>query len=296
MVSAAHFAFEAIGTKWAIDLTEAIAAERQEALYARIRARIDQFDRAYSRFREDSLLSSLTRQSGSFVFPPDAEQLFGLYEELYRITNGAVTPLIGQVLVDAGYDKTYSLEPKALTHPPAWEEVLAFQRPTTLITQRPLQLDVGGLGKGYAIDLIAELLIEEGIHSFCVEAGGDMIQRSTAGSALRVGLEDPEDPTQVLGVATISNASICGSAGNRRRWKSFHHIIDPHRLVSPEEIAALWVVASTTLLADAMTTALFFARPEVLQEYYRFEYLILHQDRSIRSSSGFPAELFLAAT
>ncbi len=287
------FRFEAIGTSWSIDITDPLSLDRASLLLEKIRARIELFDRAYSRFRADSLVTEMSTRTGMFVLPEDAVPMMRLYEELYHVTNGAMTPLIGQVLVEAGYDANYSLQPRELHHPPAWEQAMRFSPPSRLEVKQPIVLDVGAMGKGYLIDLVSDLLLQQGMRSFCVEAGGDMRQCDEKGGRLRVGLEHPADATQVIGVAEIAGQSICGSAGNRRVWSTFHHIIDPHTLTSPKNILALWVVADTTMLADAMTTALFFVPPEVLLKYYSFEYVILYPDHTFKISKGFPGEVFL---
>lgn len=288
------FVFEGIGTRWVIDIEDSIDDIRAGDLLHRMKARIEQFDRAYSRFRPDSLVTQFSERTGTYVLPEDAAPMMRLYEQLYRITKGLMTPLVGQLLVDAGYDATYSLQPKELHEPPAWEEAIVFESSTSMLTiKRPVVLDVGAMGKGYLIDLVSGILIEEGVRSFCVEAGGDMLQRHARSTPLRVGLEHPEDTTQVIGVVDLLNASLCGSAGNRRTWSTFHHIMNPKTLTSPRDILAVWAVASTTMLADAMTTALFFVSPDVLERYYSFEYLVMYADRSIKASRGFPAELFI---
>lgn len=289
-----HFSFKAIGTTWVIDIDERLLPAQEADLLAKILARIDLFDKAYSRFRPDSTVSEMARTSGTYLFPTDAEPMLRLYQQLYQITKGAVTPLIGQVLVDAGYDPQYSLQPKALQRPPTWEEAIEFQSPSTLIAKQPIQLDFGALGKGYLIDLVGSLIWDQGFRSFCVDAGGDMVQRSATGEMLRVGLEHPENEVEAIGVATLLNASLCGSAGNRRRWDKYHHIMNPHSLSSPREILAVWVIAKTTLVADAMTTALFFTEPETLLKYFSFEYLMMFADHSVKMSPHFSAEVFTA--
>lgn len=284
--------FEAIGTLWQIDLYQDIPADEQEILLAEIKNRIDIFDRNYSRFRDDSLIMKMSRQSGKYRLPDDAEPLFSMYEKLYTITQGHVTPLIGQVLVEAGYDQHYSLAEKTLHPAPLWEENLEYAYPA-LTVKKPVLLDMGALGKGYLIDIVSDILIRHEIGSFCVDAGGDMLHRRSDGSTLRVGLEHPENSAQVVGVATLGNQSLCGSAGNRRAWGRFHHIIDPYKLESPRHILGLWTIAETALLADAMSTCLFFVPPEKLLSHYQFEYLILFADHSVQQSQGFEAEVFV---
>ena len=286
------FSFDAIGTHWQIDIAAEVPEPRRDAVVQRIMRRIDAFDRAYSRFREDSLVTRMSREAGTYVLPDDAAPMMELYERCYRATDGAMTPLIGQVLSDAGYDATYSLIPRELHRPPAWDEAMEFRTPTMLVIKHAALLDVGAIGKGYLIDIVAGILRAEGFAAFCVDAGGDMLVRGS--SPLRVGLEDPRDAAKVIGVVDLADRSLCGSAGNRRTWAEFHHIIDPRSLSSPRDIAAVWTTAETTMLADAMSTCLFFAPAEALQRQFRFEYLIMYPDASVKRSPGFPGEIFIA--
>jgi len=284
------YIFEAIGTTWQIDLPDGLLASTREKLIQKIRDRIAIFDRDYSRFRDDSLITEISKKAGLYTLPDDAEPLFLLYENLYRLTSGAMTPLIGNVLSDAGYDEHYSLESKTLTSPLPWESVLE-RKGLELTVKQPVLLDFGAAGKGYLIDIVADIIRSENITQFCVDAGGDMVYDNSTDS-LRVGLEHPTDSTQVIGVANLINQSLCGSAGNRRNWGKFHHIINPHSLESPASIIAIWVVAQTTLVADGLTTALFFTDPAILQKEYQFEYVIIKQDFSIEKSANFSGEIF----
>ncbi len=282
--------FEAIGTSWQIDLPDGLLISKREELLQHIKERIEIFDHDYSRFRDDSLITAISKQAGEYMLPADAEPLFTIYENVYRLTNGLVTPLIGDVLVAAGYDKNYSLKPGTLVSPLTWNEIIE-RHDRKLLVKKPVVLDFGAAGKGYLIDIVANIIRAAGITSFCVDAGGDMAYYNSE-EALNVGLEAPSDSTKIIGVAHIKNQSLCGSAGNRRSWGKYHHIINPKTLESPREILAIWTIAETTLLADAMTTALFFTDASVLQREYQFEYLIMYADFSIKKSDNFLVDLY----
>ncbi len=284
------FEFEAIGTHWVIDIDKELSSEEESSLLRKIRGRIAEFDFAYSRFRDDSIVSKMSREAGEFTLPRDADKMITLYKEMYDTTEGLVTPLIGQVLVDSGYDANYSLVPKTLSKPPLWDEVIEWKNPT-LNLKIPALLDFGAGGKGYLIDLISEILEENRVHSYCVDAGGDMKQKGA--KALKVGLEHPNDSEMVIGTIELKNESLCGSAGNRRKWADFHHIISPETLSSPKEILAVWVLAKTTLLADLLTTGLFFTPAEKLLKHFEFEYMIVKPDLSFDKSENFNVELFI---
>jgi thiamine biosynthesis lipoprotein len=276
--------FEAIGTLWKIDIYEPIFPEKEKELHELILKRIGEFDHLYSRFRNDSWIYELSMKAGTFDLPADAEPMFSLYRDMYHLTKGLMTPLIGQVLVDAGYDPQYSLQQKKpLAAPPAWDEVIDYG-PPKIILKKPALLDIGAIGKGYIIDIVAELLEQHGIKSYCIDAGGDFVHKHTSGEHLRVGLEDPRDENKVIGVVTMSNRAMAGSAGNRRAWRNFNHIINPSTLRSPDNILAVWTLVDTAMLADALSTALYFSSAAILLKHYDFDYVIMRADGSIESS------------
>lgn len=288
---ASQIIFDAIGTKWVIDIFNKITADLEEKLLKLINDRIEEFDKNYSRFRSDSLVTKMSKAPGEYKLPNDAKPLLDLYEKLYKLTGGKVTPLIGNTMEESGYDANYSLKSKALNTPYRWEEAIDYDYPKLNIKKK-VMLDFGAAGKGYLVDIIGEILSKNNLSSYCIDAGGDILYRTNTDKTLKVGLENPQDLNQVIGVVELINMSICGSAGNRRSWGKFHHIIDPVRLVSPEEVLATWVVAENALTADGLATALFFEKGEKLTKHFDFEYLILNADYTVEKSNNFPGEVF----
>ena len=283
--------FGALGTTWNIHLPHTEHAEA-ERIVTVVKDRIEHYEATYSRFRPNSLVTTISKSTGSYLFPEDARMLFETYRLLYDLTEHKVTPLIGQVLVDAGYDMNYSLTPKpTITEAPEWDSVMSYTHPTLTI-QRPVMLDFGAIGKGYMIDIVAEILEAHHVPTYTIDAGGDIRYKTSDHTPLTVGLENPSDDTQVVGTAHILNASICGSSGNRRAWRNYTHIIDPDTATSPTHISALWVVARTTRMADALTTALFFVEPHILREHIDFEYAILYSSGIASMSPSFPGTFF----
>lgn len=277
--------FEAIGTSWFI---EAADVSEVAALRASIGALVEDFDRNYSRFRNDSLVSKMADSAGTYQLPDDAKLLIDCYRDAYDLTDGIVTPLIGQVLSDAGYDKDYSLKAGTPVSPPAWDDVLSYSFPK-LTLKTPALLDFGAAGKGYLVDIVGTIISDHTEGPFLVDAGGDMCIRN---KEVHIGMEDPHDPSKVIGVITLSSGALCGSSGSKRAWQGYHHVIDPFSLASPHEILAVWCVAADTLTADMATTCLFLGNGMEYVKKYGVEYAILLRDYSLDCSDGFPAELF----
>ncbi|OGH85627.1 MAG: hypothetical protein A2493_02065 [Candidatus Magasanikbacteria bacterium RIFOXYC12_FULL_33_11] len=285
--------FEAIGTHWQIDIWEDSPLFDEVNFFAKLKMRIEEFEQIYSRFREDSWFRQICNESGSYELPSDAKILFELYVEFYELTNGIFTPLIAQTLVDAGYDSKYSLQSKKeISKPKKLEEVLEYKFPKLVVKEKTI-LDFGACGKGYIIDIVSEMLNEKNVKHFCIDAGGDIFYKSNGVEKMRIGLENPNDFSEVIGIVEISNQSICSSSGSRRKWGKFSHMINPETLESPKDVVATWVVAETAILADALATSLHMVDKKVFLGKYNFEYVIMYADNSVEKSVGFQGELFL---
>lgn len=282
--------FEAIGTHWQIDIYDSLDATQLAQLQDKILARIDVFDRDYSRFRSDSLVTTMSQARGVYTLPDDAKLLFDLYQDLYTRTGGLLTPLIGNLIADAGYDATYTLvQTKELSAPTAWEDAIEYAHPTLTVKQ-PVLIDVGAAGKGYLIDIVGELMEAEGVTSYCIDAGGDIRHRGS--EMIRVGLENPFDTTEVIGVYPLHNKSLCGSASTRRAWGVHNHIFNPSTRASVTDIVGTWVVAESTRVADALATCLFLVPASTLTDAYNFEYALIRSDGSYEKSDAFSGEVF----
>ena len=279
--------FAAIGTAWVIQSSRPLLPE----LKTDIALCVEDFDHRYSRFRADSLVSSAARSAGRYVVGERSEPMFDLYRRLHRVTDGAVSPLVGGPLAELGYGPGYRLRPHTTT-----PEILVWDESVRLAdgviaTDRPVTLDFGAAGKGYLVDLVSEILSRAGHSDFLVDAGGDL--RQSGPVSARVGLENPFDPTQVIGVAELHGAALAGSASNRRRWApELHHILDARTSRPVDDIVATWVVADSALLADGLATALFVCAPAVLATEFAFDYVRVAADGSADYSLEFPGELF----
>ncbi len=285
--------FEAIGTAWKIELDA--PADNAGAIAKEVADLIRDFDHNYSRFLPDSWIINAGNNPGSHKAPADFEPIFSFYKQMYLATNGLVTPLIGDAMERAGYDANYSLRPKELKEIPGLNKVLQF-KDNTLHVKYKCTIDLGAAGKGYLVDLVGNLLAKQGIDNYLINAGGDILQHSPASSdSTPVGLENPDDPSEAIGVSYISNRAICGSAGNRRAWEGYNHVINPSTLESVTIVKASWVVADTAMVADGLATCLFFVEPSQLanlSKLYNFEYIRVMEDNNMQISPNFPGKLF----
>ncbi len=283
--------FDAIGTSWAIDSAAPLPSIARDE----VGALIESFDRVWSRFRDDSIVSALAEGRTASVAlsretDADANDMFALYDELDRATAGAVNPLVGDSLARLGYDARLTLAPWGDAQPAAaWRDVLSWSCGELALT-RPATLDVGAVGKGRLVDLVLEVLRAHVDGDLVVDASGDLVAR---GAALRVGLEHPYDPSRAIGVVAVENAALCASAINRRAWGGgLHHVLDARTGAPVRAYAATWALADTALRADALATALFFDGGPELAASWNAPWVRMSTDGRVEWSPAFPGEIF----
>jgi len=289
----ASWRFDAIGTRWEIVAERPLpAAVRDE-----VTARIDAFDRAWSRFREDSDVSALAGGAVSLPSPEDAVPMLDALAAVSDATGGAVNPLVGDSLDALGYDAHYSFHdggPVAAPHD--WRERLSWRDGRLALTE-PATLDVGALGKGRLVDLVLDALVRTESGDLTVDAGGDLAVR---GRPQRIGLEHPFDPRRAIGVWEVTDAALCASAINRRAWPSatgttLHHVLDARTGQPVRTYAATWAVAADAMTADAIATSLFFDGGPRLAHEWGVEWVRMTTDGRVEWSPGCRAELFVGA-
>jgi len=128
-----------------------------------------------------------------------------------------------------------------------------------------LQVDLGGIGKGYALDRAAELLAQWGLHSGLIHAGASTVRvwdDPTGEDAWTVDLRDPGGGSS-LGRVRLRAGALSGS-GN-----SLHgpHILDPRSGRPASGAVAAWAMAESAALADALSTAFMVMSPAEVQDY-----------------------------
>ena len=287
----AVWSFDAIGTRWEIETAGALPAGTQDE----IRARIADFDRTWSRFRADSLVSQLAAApvaaaETGVASPRDAHAMLEVYRELSEATNGAVNPLVGEALARRGYDRDYTFVDRgAEPSPTAWTDLVRWSG-GRLHAPVGRVVDVGAVGKGRLVDLVHEIVCRDASGRVVVDASGDL---SARGGPVRVGLEHPYDARRAIGVFEVTDAALCASATNRRAWgEGLHHVLDARTGEPVHRIAATWAVAADALHADAAATALFFDGGPELAASWGVDWVRMTTDGRLEWAPGSRAELF----
>ena len=253
--------FRAMGSECTLRVI--VGDDRGEPVLARAAELVDDLERRWSRFRADSELCRLNAHAGvPVVTSPETFDVIALAIEAWRATAGRFDPTLLDELVDAGYDTDFDavrdrpavvVEPVGPSARPPLDLVELDEGTRMVLTPPGLHLDLGGIGKGRAADLVLEQVLLDGVDGVCVDLGGDLrVAGTTAeGGPWSVVVDDPFHPGDDLVVLGLTAGAVTTSSTLRRRWATdvgpAHHLLDP----DTGRPAATGLVCVTVLAASA---------------------------------------------
>jgi thiamine biosynthesis lipoprotein len=221
----------------------------------------EEWEQALSRFRPDSELNKLNHSAGlPMQVSQTLWQVFQAARKAETASKGLVTATILGALISAGYDRSFELLPAERSTPPVsgWHysgslaEIDADQKTRTLILPVDMQLDFGGVAKGWAAQQAAKRLSAFG--PSLVSAGGDIAISAAPsnGELWPVTIDNPFETGGMLGTLMLGAGGVATSGTDYRRWKQGgrlnHHIIDP-RSGQPAQTD---IIAATVIAPDAL--------------------------------------------
>ena len=242
--------FDALGTRWWL---EARRGEFTHSLRAEIAALVADFVAAYSRFEPASLLNQLGTH-GELADPPaELVDMLIFARDLHAASGGVFNISIGGALEQAGY----GTGPGGRVRADLWQH--ASLSPELLTVPAGVRLDLGGFGKGWLIDKLAEHCVAAGIEQVIVNGGGDL--RVVSPTPVSLALEHPYNPQLQVGQTQLSDGGLAVSSTVKRVWVidgvEHHHLFDPVTAASSDtDVVTVYVKAPTARLADAVATIL----------------------------------------
>jgi thiamine biosynthesis lipoprotein len=140
---------------------------------------------------------------------------------------------------------------------------------TVFLDESHVRIGLGGIAKGYAVDKAAKVLLDAGMTSFYVQAGGDLYTRGTKpdGSPWQAGIRDPRGPDgDYFAMMPVVDHAFSTAGDYERSYivdgKRYHHIIDPRTGFPATASRSVTIWAPTALLADEIDDAVFILGPD----------------------------------
>ncbi len=140
---------------------------------------------------------------------------------------------------------------------------------TVLLDESHVRIGLGGIAKGYAVDKATKVLLDAGLTSFYVQAGGDLYTRGAKpdGTPWQAGIRDPRGPEgDYFAVMSVQDHAFSTAGDYERSYlvdgKRYHHIIDPRTGYPATASRSVTIWAPTALLADEIDDAVFILGPD----------------------------------
>jgi thiamine biosynthesis lipoprotein len=233
------------------------------------------FEARYSRFIPDSLIGRISAAAGKtwVDVDPETDALFNLCQEMIFFTRGVFDPTSLPLI------RLWNWK----ANPPVLPDTAAIEAARELVGWRRIQrkpgsiflpregmcLDLGGIGKEYAVDRVLTLVLQRGVQNVLVDFGADVRVHGEPPEqgAWHIGLEDPKNPGHVWTGVAVANHAVATSGDYLRHFmhqgRRYGHIIDP-RTGHPVNngILSVSVIAPHCTVAGILSTSVFVLGPK----------------------------------
>ena len=166
---------------------------------------------------------------------------------------------------------------------------------TAFISRPGVRVHLGGIGKGYAVDVAVALLRKDGFRDFLIQAGGDIYAAGTNnGASWTLGIADPRGGREAFAAVEIFDATVSTSGDYERFFINdgmrYHHLIDPDRGEPARGCRSVTIVADRAITADVLSTGVFIMGPEagmaLIERLPNVEGVIVTASTEVLISSG----------
>ena len=232
-------------------------------------------------YSPDSELSMINKAAGKHPVKVSQETIDLIEKAIYisRITDGAFDPTIAPVL------KLWKFEKKMSDHPiPSKEAIekalklvdyrkirIDHENSTVFLEKSGMEMDLGGIAKGYAADRAVEAIKKKGIQAALVAVAGDIrgYGLNISGRPWKIGIQNPrpssdnERPWEdVIATIELTEKAISTSGDYQRYFiknnRRYHHILNPHTgYPAHTDVISVSVIAPEGYLSDSLATAVF---------------------------------------
>lgn len=300
-VETLHLDGATMGTTWSVKLHSLPDGVDPVQLKSQLQSQLDRINRLMSTYDPESEISRFNRQTSGdwFAISTETAEVISLSLHLSQLTAGAFDISVGPLVELWGFGASERGEQLPTNEQVAeqlakvgYQHLQLRRAPAALRKTQPLlRIDLSAVAKGYAVDLLAESLVERGVENYLVEVGGELRiagQRSD-GTAWKIALEKPlEEAREVKTIFPLTDTGLATS-GNYRNFyiengQRYSHTIDPvsgrpirHRL------ASVTVLDPACARADALATALMVLGEEkgriLVEQQQIAAYFLIHEQQ-----------------
>ena len=267
--------------------------------------RLHEIDRRMSVNAPGSELDEVNAQAGRKPVHVTADVFTVMKRALVLagLSGGLFDPTVGPLVKLWGINTDHARVPSPAEIAAArrlidWHDVVMDESAGTIyLTRAGMQIDLGGVAKGFAADEIVGLLSARGIKSALIDLGGNIFAMGSKvdGSPWRIGVQNPDAPRGTyFGIATVVNKTLVTSGIYERFFikdgKRYHHIMDTRTGYPVDNgLESVTVITDRSFDADGVTLSLFSLGPALgleLGKKLGVEAIIVAADHRVYATEG----------
>ncbi len=262
---------------------------------------IARIDNKYNSKNKNSLIYKLNNSEIEKIeLDEEGKYIFNEIQKMYEVTDGIYDITIEPLL------KLWGFGEEARKSVPSQKEIEEVKKNIDfskvkikdgiLTKEKNIKIDTGSFLKGYALDRAKEILRENGIRNGFISSISSIatINGKMDGSSWKIGLQNPKNQNERLGVLEIKDKSI-GVSGDYQTYveisgEKYHHIMNKNTGYPINDKRMVVVICSSAFLADIYSTSFFGMTEEKIKNFSNennVEFLIVKTDNSITKSKNF---------
>lgn len=281
---------------------KAYGADGEEALDEAIEE-IQRLDALWSVGNTESEIAKLNQKKTEKV-SKETIQLIQCAKKVSKETEGAFDITIYPLMELWGFpSQNYQVPSEAkikeiLDSNIGMDKVMVDEKNQEITLKDEVQIDLGGIAKGYTSEQVARILKRHDIEHGVISLGGNVqaIGKKIDGSRWKVGIQPPKDDMEMIGTYEACNEAVTTSGGYERYFeedgKAYHHILDPDTgKPSNQDLISVTAISEDGMLADCLSTTLFVMGKEKAEEYWKnnrekFQMILVDEDEKIYITEG----------
>jgi thiamine biosynthesis lipoprotein len=289
-----------MGTRIYVELWDTDAAHGEASIDA-VMAEMRRIDDLMSHYKPESQLSKINQHGTEAPVVVDQElfDLIKLSTHYSEITEGAFDityASVGYLYNYPNHVRPTEEQIKAALPAVNWRNMkFDDAHHSVFFEHKGMRIDLGGIGKGYAVDRGIEILQKRGIQHAVVTAGGDSrIIGDRMGRAWLVAIRHPDDPNKVVTRIPLSDAAMSTSGDYERYFDEngvrYHHIIDPRTGHSASKVRSATIIGPTATQTDGMSKTAFVLGAEkaleIINRMPEYDAVFVKPDGKVLYSNG----------